>query len=267
MIRRLSRCQTCGNEIPRDSHEGWPAYLKRKFCNRDCYYAAPPRETLAERFWRDVRKTNDCWEWQGARSDGYGQICHANRHLYAHRVAWELAYGPIPEGPGHHGVCVLHRCDNRPCVRSDHLFLGSPKDNSVDMAQKGRVRAGNTPPKLSANAVQEMRRQFRQGALQRELVERFGVRQAAVSAALTGRTWAWVKPSSASPVMNTPRTASARTRRVFFQGENLTISQWAQRLGVTPHTIRDRLDRGWSIEQTVTTRPACSRSAAGDPRQ
>jgi hypothetical protein len=52
-----------------------------------------------------------------------------------HRFAWELAYGPIPDG-----LWVLHHCDNPPCVNIDHLYLGTVKDNTADMMRRGRMR-------------------------------------------------------------------------------------------------------------------------------
>lgn len=72
----------------------------------------------------------DCVEWAGLRfRDGYGRVGSKQ----AHRVAWEQTYGPIPEG-----LFVLHRCDNRPCVNPEHLFLGTNTDNMQDMVAKGR---------------------------------------------------------------------------------------------------------------------------------
>ncbi len=90
---------------------------------------------LEQRFWPKVEKTGTCWVWQGATdSHGYGQIHEEPRgHSQAHRVSWELAYGPIPEG-----LDVLHCCDNPPCVRPTHLFLGTQLDNNLDAINKGR---------------------------------------------------------------------------------------------------------------------------------
>jgi hypothetical protein len=93
---------------------------------------------LAERFWRHVLITDGCWLWLGHRRPPpgpYGTIRGDGRGkpLYAHRVAWELHYGAIPDGKH-----VLHHCDTPPCVRPDHLFLGTQADNDRDMTAKGR---------------------------------------------------------------------------------------------------------------------------------
>lgn len=108
------------------------------------------RTTILERLLkraRDVPSPNwpalsDCLEWIGYRtSDGYGRITIDGKSgQYIHRVAWELFYGSIPDG-----LYVLHRCDNPPCFFYEHLFLGTQKDNIIDMRDKQRLlRYGTT---------------------------------------------------------------------------------------------------------------------------
>lgn len=81
---------------------------------------------------------NDCIEYQGCRdSDGYGDMTRDGKGWAAHRWTWTQVFGPIPPG-----MCVLHKCDNPPCINPEHLFLGTPQDNVRDMDQKGRRRPG-----------------------------------------------------------------------------------------------------------------------------
>jgi HNH endonuclease len=79
-----------------------------------------------------------CREYMGARSaGGYGVVRRGGKAVNLHRYIWILANGPIPEG-----MCVCHRCDNPPCFRLDHLFLGTRAENTGDMMAKGRHGAG-----------------------------------------------------------------------------------------------------------------------------
>ncbi len=94
---------------------------------------------LPVHFWARVRVLeNGCWEWIGAQiPKGYGQIRYIKRRqILTHRLAWEELSGPIPDG-----LYVCHHCDNPPCVRLDHLFLGTQADNMEDMMLKGRGRS------------------------------------------------------------------------------------------------------------------------------
>lgn len=99
----------------------------------------PPKE---ERFWEKVDKdgpimphmTTQCWEWQAiVGSGGYGNFRVDKKMLPAHRVSYEFSYGAIPDG-----MFICHKCDNRRCVRPDHLFAGTQKDNALDRESKGR---------------------------------------------------------------------------------------------------------------------------------
>jgi len=84
-----------------------------------------------------VRMPNGCLEWTGCTSHGYGLIGVNGNQVQAHRVAWELANGPIPAG-----MEVCHKCDRPPCCDPEHLFIGTHTDNMADMAAKGRAHNG-----------------------------------------------------------------------------------------------------------------------------
>ncbi len=95
------------------------------------------KKTLEERFWTKVARcaTDECWLWMGARNrTSYGQVRAHNKTMLAHRVAWELANGPILEG-----WRVCHRCDNSSCCNPAHLWLGTDADNVADCEAKGRA--------------------------------------------------------------------------------------------------------------------------------
>lgn len=104
--------------------------------------------TLAARFWARVQKSEECWLWKGSLgSGGYGQLfTHNDAHGHsrmegAHRISWQLHYGAIPDG-----LFICHHCDVRACVRPEHLFLGTQKDNVRDMVDKGRNPSGDQHP-------------------------------------------------------------------------------------------------------------------------
>ena len=97
-------------------------------------YNSDMKQPLGDRFGTKVQSGSGCWEWTGTRTKrGYGQLGVSGKTKWAHRVSWEINNGPIPDG-----LFVCHHCDNPPCVRPSHLFLGTHQDNMRDMAEKGR---------------------------------------------------------------------------------------------------------------------------------
>jgi len=152
---------------------------------------------VEERFWSKVgvRGPDECWLWRGAKtSAGYGLIGAGRRSdgsILAHRLAWELENGLVPEG-----LCVCHHCDNRLCVNPKHLFTGTIGDNLEDARSKGRMsppphyrgeKNGNS--KLTQEEVAEIRLLLADGMLQRVISEQFNVSAGTVSDINRRKTW------------------------------------------------------------------------------
>jgi hypothetical protein len=175
---------------------------------------------IHERFWAKVDKDigpvhpeyGKCWMWTGYTMPGhaYGQIGNEPGKrplsLRAHRVAWELAVGPIPKG-----LYVLHDCDNPKCVRPAHLSVGTQKDNMRDMdARNRRVNAQPSGEdcahsRLTANEVRSMRREHAAGERQVDLAKKYAISQAHVSQIIRGTQWRSVlEPAPQAPLGDEP---------------------------------------------------------------
>lgn len=135
---------------------------------------------------------NGCWLWTGwVQRNGYGCFKLGGRtgeFVRAHRLSWMVWRGPIPDG-----LLVCHRCDVRRCVNPDHLFLGTPRDNSVDAFEKGRLKIPtplqgeqNSFAKLTSADVAAIRTSTESSAA---LARRYGVDRSTVSVARRGLTW------------------------------------------------------------------------------
>jgi hypothetical protein len=145
-----------------------------------------------ERFWSRVTKTDSCWLYQDIGRYGYGLFPFKGRTFRAHCFIWEQTHGPIP-----HGFFVCHDCDVPACVRPDHLFLGTPAQNSADMVAKGRSAKGSRIgiSRLTERQVEEIKRQLpgRFGT-QSRLARQYGVSESAISQIANGHTWRHVGP-------------------------------------------------------------------------
>jgi predicted XRE-type DNA-binding protein len=146
-------------------------------------------KTVEERFWEKVKKVDvGCWEWQASvfQKNGYGQFRWNYKQWRAHRVAWTLVFGEIPSD-----LCVLHRCDNPRCVRPDHLFLGTHKDNAEDRERKGRgCKERRFNAKVTPETVREIRRAWEDGQLfQWELAALHGLTQSEISHIVNNLVW------------------------------------------------------------------------------
>lgn len=160
-------------------------------------------EKLKGRLYEKVVKSDTCWNWTGPDNGlGYGRISLGVRGegvKYTHIVSFFLEHErwPAPK------MCVLHKCDNPRCVRPDHLFEGTKKDNSMDMAAKGRcgfqtmpertckyqVGEANTNRKITEKTVLKIRQLHRDGMLQKDIAKAFSLSRGNVCLIVNRKAW------------------------------------------------------------------------------
>jgi hypothetical protein len=175
------------------------------------------------RFWEKVRvgAADECWEWIASKTPlGYGRFgVGGGRWSHAHRVAWELSSGTIPDG-----LLVCHRCDNPPCCNPAHLFLGTHVENMADCGAKGRhasggthgtkthperiargprhgsvTRPGSLPrgdshpgARLRAWQIPYMRFLAESGVSQEDIGRAYGVSRSHAASVVRGKRWVWL---------------------------------------------------------------------------
>lgn len=195
-------CEQCGQPI-----FTFPSRLKAgrdRFCSVVC--AQVHRASLGHLADRLRTKANHlpgpdgCWLWTGwLNTNGYGLLRRGRAgegFLYAHRVAYEIQHGPIPPGKE-----VCHSCDvkyspgditYRRCIRPDHLFLGTHRENVLDSVAKRRHTYGDRHPQAKLTGVQaiEIRVRYAGGGSSQEALGReYGISQSQVSAIVRGENW------------------------------------------------------------------------------
>lgn len=154
-------------------------------------------KNTVENLWKHVHVTtpDSCWPWTGSQCGagykeriGYGHFSVSGRLYKAHRVAWELVYGPIPSG-----LHVLHACDFKPCCNPAHLHLGTHQQNMRERDERGlRIPArgeGHGSAKLTAQQVTLIRQLLANGFSQDRVAKQFAVSQVAISHIHLRRNW------------------------------------------------------------------------------
>jgi hypothetical protein len=177
-------CAECGAEF---TAKPWMLRQKARtgqFCSRRC--SMQRRRVTAEDFWGRVRKTGGCWLWiAGKFASGYGSF----RSQYAHRISYEMHFGPIPKG-----IEVCHNCpggDNPACVNPAHLFLGTHAENMADAAVKSRMPRGENRhnAKLTDELVRQIRAARATGRTYVQIANDLGVSRHNASLVSRGITW------------------------------------------------------------------------------
>lgn len=140
-----------------------------------------------------IGNIDDCWEWKGRiKSDGYGDVSIKQKVWYVHRLIWTIWYGAVPTG-----LYICHKCDNRKCINPNHLFLGTPSDNSQDAIAKGKYYAkrgdDNGMAKLSTDDVLEIIDLLYYGNKSSDIAKEFSVSRCTIHDIKMYRTWKHIK--------------------------------------------------------------------------
>jgi hypothetical protein len=198
VLRELERiCAECGNPFSRHHNEDAYSWKRRRLCGKVCasrhsLKKGAPLRTAAispmDRLMRRAeRQSNGCLLWKGPLHNGYGRISLCGENVSTHRLMFTLLNGPIPDD-----LFVCHKCDDPRCINPEHLFLGTPADNSTDMVVKGRSPRGrrNANARLSDDVVREIRASKDSLSV---LGRKYGVSPSTISNARRGDRWRHVE--------------------------------------------------------------------------
>lgn len=148
-----------------------------------------------EKFWEKVKKQSGCFIWLAAKNrKGYGMY-GSKKEKFAHRISFLFLNGEIPKG-----MLVCHTCDNPSCVNPKHLFLGTAKDNALDMVNKARsaFQKGNLVDnsgenhgmaKLKDKFVGKIKKLYESGKTQAFIAKQFNIDQAQISRIINKKSW------------------------------------------------------------------------------
>lgn len=137
---------------------------------------------LEQKFWSRVNRgdNDECWEWTGSQTKGYGNLTHKSQTLYAHRVAYRLEHGDVPDG-----AHVLHECHNKSCVNPAHLKLGNHTDNMRDARQQGKAHH-----QLDAETALAVKSDYAETSMtQQQVADKHDISQSLVSLVVNEKIW------------------------------------------------------------------------------
>lgn len=167
-------------------------------------------KNIEQCFEKNTKKINECLEWTGTKTpDGYGRFKFRGKIHSAHRAHWELNMGKIPEG-----LLVCHHCNNRACVKIEHLFLAPRSQNSKDMVRKGRSAKGsrNGSAKLSEYKVMKILLTPAETSIS-DIAKKYGVHASTIRRVLDGKTWNHIKTDKNEKTKErNPRKINSRLR-------------------------------------------------------
>jgi hypothetical protein len=222
MSRAPLQCVLCGKAFT--TRVSKP---KQRFCSRKCARRVQPpqrlprtsAEILSQR--SRVDAVTGCIEWTGPKKkapSNYGQLVVDRKHYYAHRVSYELAYGPIPPD-----MCVCHKCDNPPCINPAHLFLGTHGDNAADKIWKGRQAKGTDIPQTHLTE-DDVRTIFTDQRAIAKIAQHYGLSRSAVFGIQHRHTWRHVTNTlTGAPIRRTPRSET----------RDVGTTAWIQRMTIS----------------------------------
>lgn len=181
----IGSCKRCGDWFSFDSQR------KVFFCGK---YCAHPSFRTGDDFISDfaskILVSSGCWEWTGTKIAGYGTVSVRPNPIRATHLAHSIFKG----GSINAGFQACHTCDNPGCVNPEHLFEGTPKQNSQDCHNKSRHAhgLGHGMSKITEEDVLRMRDMRATDMEYREIAKRVGISSSTAWRAIRGKAWSHV---------------------------------------------------------------------------
>lgn len=175
-------CHTCGREFATRRKTA-------KYCSYACHGIAQRNKLGPEIIEANSipEPNSGCWLWTGTVSSvGYGIISVNYENWSSHRLSYAVYHGAIPPGKW-----VLHRCDNYLCVNPDHLYAGTPKNNTQDAMQRGRMTRGSriNTAVLHESQIPQIRKQLEAGVTCAAIAAELGVDRTTINCLKLGKSW------------------------------------------------------------------------------